>query len=285
MKLKTMFGVALAALMGACILLPSNVQAQKKKKEKKAYEWKWDGELSGNETVDGYLLSCDTLWTEIQSYRKDIDQFDYVEDTLTIHDKTYLVVHLENKEGQIFTTGTANWQLFQSVMSGLNIVLSSTQIGLQTASATLSLPQLGLKALSFGKYVKAGPTIIGIGMKEIKGIVEQRRYQWGQWKQAKEGAVDAETIDWASLGLSAEMPVDKLKKCFFIKEVTPQAENYEEIITIQQNKTDEQKKADMENFLANAQKEQLPEDASKQLDEEMSEDDMNKLLEQMNANA
>ena len=48
MKLKTMFGVALAALMGACILLPSNVQAQKKKKEKKAYEWKWDGELSGN---------------------------------------------------------------------------------------------------------------------------------------------------------------------------------------------------------------------------------------------
>lgn len=252
MKLKTMFGVALAALMGACILLPSNVQAQKKKKEKKAYEWKWDGELSGNETVDGYLLSCDTLWTEIQSYRKDIDQFDYVEDTLTIHDKTYLVVHLENKEGQIFTTGTANWQLFQSVMSGLNIVLSSTQIGLQTASATLSLPQLGLKALSFGKYVKAGPNIIGIGMKEIKGIVEQRRYQWGQWKQAKEGAVDAETIDWASLGLSAEMPVDKLKKCFFIKEVTPQAENYEEIITIQQNKTDEQKKADMENFLANA---------------------------------
>ena len=122
-------------------------------------------------------------------------------------------------------------------------------------------------------------------MKEIKGIVEQRRYQWGQWKQAKEGAVDAETIDWASLGLSAEMPVDKLKKCFFIKEVTPQAENYEEIITIQQNKTDEQKKADMENFLASAQKEQLPEDASKQLDEEMSEDDMNKLLEQMNAKA
>ena len=101
MKLKNMFGVALAALMGACILLPSNVQAQKKKKEKKAYEWKWDGELSGNETVDGYLLSCDTLWTEIQSYRKDIDQFDYVEDTLTIHDKTYLVVHLERHLGKI----------------------------------------------------------------------------------------------------------------------------------------------------------------------------------------
>ena len=33
-------------------------------------------------------------------------------------------------------------------------------------------------------------------MKEIKGIVEQRRYQWGQWKQAKEGLFDKGVDAW-----------------------------------------------------------------------------------------
>lgn len=276
MKVKSLMWIIMATIFSVCAFMPDNAMAQKK------YKWNWDGEKSGNETVDEYLLACDTLWNEIQSYQNDINLFEFKEQIVEINGKTYQVVHLEDNQGNIFTKATANWQLFQSVMSGVSIVLSSVQIGLQTASATLALPQLGLKAFSFGKYVKAGPKIISLGAKEIKGIVQQRKYQWGLWQQVKAGAVDPETFDWEALGLSASMPVDKLKKCFFIKEVTSESENYEEIITIQQNKTEEQKKADLENLLADASKEELPEDANKKLEKEPSAEEMDDLLGKFN---
>ena len=262
--------------------MPDNVQA-KKKKEKKKYEWKWDGKLSGNETVDQYLLSCDTLWTKIQNYREQIDQFDYKEDTLRFingADTTiYLAVHLENKEGQLFSKGTANWQLAQSIMSGVNIVLESTQIGLQTASATLALPNLGLDALSFAKYVKAGPNIIAIGMKEIKEIVQQRKYQWGQWKQAKEGAVeDLSTIDWSSLEQAgaAKISIDNLNKCFFIKKIEPQSETWTQMQTVLMNKTQEEMDEDNKSFAMTVNK---PEDTTKE-NAEFSEDELHKMMQQ-----
>lgn len=276
MKVKSLMWIIMATIFSVCAFMPDNAMAQKK------YKWNWDGEKSGNETVDEYLLACDTLWNEIQSYQNDINLFEFKEQIVEINGKTYQVVHLEDNQGNIFTKATANWQLFQSIMSGASIVLSSVQIGLQTASATLALPQLGLKAFSFGKYVKAGPKIISLGAKEIKGIVQQRKYQWGLWQQVKAGAVDPETFDWEALGLSASMPVDKLKKCFFIKEVTSESENYEEIITIQQNKTEEQKKADLENLLADASKEELPEDANKKLEKEPSAEEMDDLLGKFN---
>ena len=238
---------------------------QAKKKEKKKYEWKWDGKLSGNETVDQYLLSCDTLWTKIQNYREQIDQFDYKEDTLRFingADTTiYLAVHLENKEGQLFSKGVANWQLAQSIMSGVNIVLESTQIGLQTASATLALPNLGLGAISFAKYVKAGPNIIAIGMKEIKEIVQQRKYQWGQWKQAKEGA---------------KISIDNLNKCFFIKKIEPQSETWTQMQTVLMNKTQEEMDADNKNF---AMTTNMPEDTTKK-NTEFSDDEFQKMMQE-----
>lgn len=282
MKTKNVIWTMLIVLLGCSFLVPDSVQA-KKKKEKKKYEWKWDGELSGNETVDQYLLSCDTLWTKIQNYREQIDQFDYKEDTLRFingADTTiYLAVHLENKEGQLFSKGVANWQLAQSIMSGVSIVLESTQIGLQTASATLALPQLGLGAISFAKYVKAGPNIIAIGMKEIKEIVQQRKYQWGQWKQAKEGAIeDLSTIDWSSLEQAgaAKISIDNLNKCFFIKKIEPQSETWTQMQTVLMNKTQEEMDADNKNF---AMTTNMPEDTTKK-NTEFSDDEFQKMMQE-----
>ena len=99
MKTKNVIWMMLIVLLGCSFLVPDSVQA--KKKEKKKYEWKWDGKLSGNETIDQYLLSCDTLWTKIQNYREQIDQFDYKEVELlfpNVKDTSYyFMVYLENK--------------------------------------------------------------------------------------------------------------------------------------------------------------------------------------------
>lgn len=285
MKTKNAIWTMLIVLLGCSFLMPDNVQAQKKKKKKK-FEWKWDGKLSGNETVDQYLLSCDTLWTKIQNYREQIDQFDYKEDTLYAIQGTdtiiYLAVHLENKEGQLFSRGTANWQLAQSIISGVNIVLESMQIGLQTASATLELPKLGFGALSYAKYVKAGPNIIAIGTKEIKEIVQQRKYQWGQWKQAKEGAIeDLSTIDWNALECPEGLSMDNLNKCYFIKKIDPQSETYIVMQEVYNNKTPEERNADRERFYADANKEKTPEERSEEM-KDFENFDIDAEIERMN---
>ena len=72
----------------ALCTLSSAVYAQKKdkkeKKEKKPIEWTWDGTRSGNASVDNYLVTIDTLWTQIQSYSEELDTYQFQSDTLTI---------------------------------------------------------------------------------------------------------------------------------------------------------------------------------------------------------
>lgn len=52
-KLTSLALIAMAMLIAFPI---AGVAKDNKKKEKKAYEWKWDGTKSGNETVDAYLM-------------------------------------------------------------------------------------------------------------------------------------------------------------------------------------------------------------------------------------
>jgi hypothetical protein len=65
-----------------------------------------------------------------------------------------------------------------------------TLMATYTASATSALPSLGMKALSYGKYLKAGPKMIDYGMKEIKEITTKARSQAKDIKKLKKGVTD-----------------------------------------------------------------------------------------------
>ena len=116
-------------------------------------------------------------------------------------------------------------------------------------------------------------------MKEIKEIVQQRKYQWGQWKQAKEGAIeDLSTIDWSSLEQdgAAKISIDNLNKCFFIKQIEPQSETWTQMQTVLMNKTQEEMDADNKNF---AMTTNMPEDTTKK-NTEFSDDEFQKMMQE-----
>lgn len=256
--------ITILTTLCALILIPGHIVAQdKKEKKKKEFSWNWDGKKSGNKEVDDYLMACDTLWNKIQSYKEDITAYNYVEDTLNIKGKLYLIVSMEDANQNKLTTSMANWQLVHSILNGASIVLNGTQIGLQTVSATASLPELGFGALSYAKYVTAGPKIIAMAGKEIKDIVNLRKSQMKKWKSLKENAVDASTI---GLDLDEKM-LKKFSKSYYIKEILPEDNQYEEISAIYKDKTEEEMLAQEQAFIQReTMKEILPEDQEKMKD-------------------
>ena len=73
-KLTSLALIAMAMLIAFPI---AGVAKDNKKKEKKAYEWKWDGTKSGNETVDAYLMSVDSIWNNMSEFHKMVDTYQY----------------------------------------------------------------------------------------------------------------------------------------------------------------------------------------------------------------
>lgn len=258
----------LAVLLAVLVMVPTSMNAQdnkKKKKAKKEFVWDWDHVKSGNKDVDEYLMACDTLWNDITQYQENITAYEYKEDTLKWGDKYYIMAWMQTKDNALLTKGAANWQLVESITSGISIVTNSVQIAAQTATATMSLPSLGLKALSYGKYVKAGPMIIGKAGKEIKEIVLLRKEQMNKWKAMRQDAIDPATVftdmDPALL--------DKLSKSYFIKELKPEEAGYDEIKTIMEQKSSEELMQDSKDKFAEINgKTVLPEMAGKTLNDD-----------------
>ena len=67
---------------------------KKEKKPKKEFVWDWDGKKTGVEEVDDYLLGCDSLWTGIENFRKDVDSYEYYDHTFSVNDKKYTTVFM-----------------------------------------------------------------------------------------------------------------------------------------------------------------------------------------------
>ena len=205
----------LIAVLAILLIAPVEMNAAKKKKEKKPFTWELPNPLSGNADIDEYLLACDTLWNDIQKYSESMTTYTYKEDTLrNVNGADYVMAHMENATGEYLTRGAVAWQLVEAVTTGAEIVLDATNIGLQTAVATMALPELGMKAFTFGKYLKAGPKIIAMGGKEIKELATIRRAQLQSWKATKKDAVDAK-----DLGVWNEEQLKSLAKCCFIKKL------------------------------------------------------------------
>ena len=205
------------------------VQAAKDKKQKKELKWDWDGKtLSGNAEIDTYLKKIDTLYNKVNTYKDGIESYTMAPPTqFTLEDgNTYEICYMTNKEGQLVTRGTVNWQCVQAIMQGTNIVLDMTNAGLLSAGAALALPNLGLKALSFSKYVKGGPAVISAGTKAIKDVRKKWIKNSQRWKEVKQDAVpNAKSLKIPGM---TDALAEKLDKCVYIKKVTVTAETKEE---------------------------------------------------------
>lgn len=207
---------------------------EKKKKEKKPYEWVMP-ELSGNENIDKYLLACDTMFNEVKSYKESITFYEVKK--IQITDANGTVVTDENgnpkevyavvdENNTIRGAGQALAQYVQMTLAGTNLILSMANIGLLTTSATMSLPSLGLGALSYGKYIKAGPKLIGMASSEIKGIVKDCRAQARNIKAYKKNfsekgelldpQADISNLDGTSL---ADVPTVQKPQADYEKEI------------------------------------------------------------------
>lgn len=259
-------------LLAMLIAMPTTADAAKEKKEKKPYEWNWDKQLSGNEIVDDYLMSVDSIWYQMKELNTVMEAYTYKEDTIVVNGKTYIAAHMEDSEGNYVTRGTVNWQFAQTTMLSGEIVLKAATVGLQTASATMSLPNLGLKALSYGKYVKAGPKVIGMAATGVKNIWHVAVAQAKRWNGMK-----AETVDPTTIGLElTDKQKELFDKCIYIKEVKETSPEYQVVKDVVSAKSEEQLKSESDAYfsaLANANI--LPEEAGKTLDN-LSDDELEK---------
>lgn len=271
--MKKVLFIALALLtIGSQI----EVSAQKKKKEKakKEMKWEWDGTKSGNTVIDNYLVNIDTLYTKVKAYKEDMASFDMKDDTLYVNGKVYIMTHMVDNTGQLVSRARVNWQCAQAYLEGTNIILDMTNAGLSSANAALELPQLGLNALKFGKYVKGGPVIISEGTTAIKEVRGKYMSNSRKWKAMKDGAIaDASSIGYE--GFTPEV-VKKLNKCYYIKEMRQDDPEYAEVIARFTGKAPEDIAKENQEI---AQKIQdttiLPDDKTKQLEQlpEVPEED------------
>lgn len=252
-------------LIGMLVALPMTADAAKKeKKEKKPYEWTWNGEKSGNADIDAYLIGVDTLWRNMKVLHEQWEMYQYKEDTIAVNGKYYIIAHMEDSSGKYVTRGTVNWQLANTITESVGIVGNSTVIALQTATATLSLPQLGLKGLSYAKYVKGGPNVIALSAKEMKAIWKIAVQQAKRWNGMKKDAIDPESIGYDIPDNQKEV----YRKCCYIKELKETDPEYQEVKKVMSAKTEEQLKAESEKYRASMETvEMLPEDKSKSVDQ------------------
>jgi hypothetical protein len=138
-------------MLGLAFVYPTSLSAQKDKKKKEKKELIWElPEPSGDPTIDGYLLSCDTLYHKISTYRDSLSHYKYQEASFSVGGKNYLFkCMIDSVNNQFLSYGMGRWQVAQGIMTGAEIILDATSLSLNTASAALALPNLKLKAHNF----------------------------------------------------------------------------------------------------------------------------------------
>lgn len=184
--------IALVAMMCFVPVIEAK-NAPKKKKEKKKFEWVMPEKMTGIEDFDKYLLTCDTLWNRITTYRDSIHFFRI--DTVLVQDQgmAYYDVQIRDEEGNKRSWAQSIQQGLDMIFTGTDIVLDAANITLMTATATLSLTENPLLAFSYGKYLKAGPKIVGLAYNEVKEIVNRTKEQMRTMKEIHKSKVDKST--------------------------------------------------------------------------------------------
>lgn len=163
---------------------------KKGKKKKDAYVWKMPA-LTGDKDFDDYLNLCDSLNSKIENYKEDIVFYEVAEIHIVDENgEKDIRYHVVDSMGNLRSANKAFIQNFDLIMAYPFITLDMTNLGLATTLATTSLANLGLNSLTYAKYLKAGPILIGRGGKEMKEIYKSARHQAKMIKTLKEGKID-----------------------------------------------------------------------------------------------
>ena len=239
------------AMLGLAFVYPTSLSAQKDKKKKEKKELIWElPEPSGDPTIDGYLLSCDTLYHKISTYRDSLSHYKYQEASFSVGGKNYLFkCMIDSVNNQFLSYGMGRWQVAQGIMTGAEIILDATSLSLNTASAALALPNLKLKAIKYFKPVKdLGPHVIGMDLKEIPAIKKECQNTMRKYGNAKKAAILPENIDpavrehlMAELGIDANTFEKWYYKYIFVNEDIQEAAEGTENQVVE--KTEEEKDA------------------------------------------
>ncbi len=186
---------------------------EKVKKERPPFVWTMPA-LTKNENFDEYLLTCDTLYNSITSFADHIPMYNvaYYQDVdpetgeaLFNEDgePEYCAV-IEDQNGVVRNAGGVMLQYTDIILTGTDILLNCTLVTTMSATAALELPALGVAALSYGKYIKAGPIIANMGLGEIKEIVENLKLQSASIKSLKEGSTTQGELAEVKMTVSAD---------------------------------------------------------------------------------
>ena len=181
----------MAFMMVLAMMIPVATMAQKKeknknKKEKKEFVWQLPEKMTGIDDFDKYLLTCDTIYNRITTYRDSITFYSVKNIQLidkngnavkTIAGQDSIITAVVDKDNNIRGTGEALMQYLDMTNTGLDILNDLLSITGETISATASLASNPLLAFSYGKYLKAGPKIVSMGGSTIKEILREIKTQ------------------------------------------------------------------------------------------------------------
>ncbi|MCI7747369.1 MAG: hypothetical protein MSK32_02790, partial [Paraprevotella sp.] len=119
------------------------------------------------------------------------------------------------------------------------------------------------KSLSYAKYLKAGPKVLGLATTGVKDVWKKTKAQSKRWSDMKKASVDAESLSWTLNDQQKAV----FNKCIYIIEIKDVDEEYTTIKEIFSNKTEDQIKEEQEKYLKElASATVLPEDEKKSLD-------------------
>lgn len=195
--MKRIFRIAFAVAIITVFLCPVDSAAQRRRRdrsESEPFQWVMPP-LSGNESVDLYLKSCDDTWNQTLEWTKSLTMY-HIDTTYVKGDDgvTYKAFSLVDQNGERRSTSRVILQNIDLVLVGTNLILSMTDVGLGMASATLSLPELGLKAFEYGKYLKQGAQLLRECGQEVGRIVKEKKAETAAIKSMKQNAVDVGDI-------------------------------------------------------------------------------------------
>lgn len=163
---------------------------EKKKKEKKPYVWTMP-KLTGDKSFDDYLLLCDTMNTKIKKYCEDITFYEVAKIAIKNDDGEieyqYCIV---DSAGNLRGANLAFAQNMEIIMAYPGLLLDMTNLTLATTTATTALAGNPMLGLTHGKYLKAGPVLVGRAGKEMKVIYKKARAQAKMIKALKAGQTD-----------------------------------------------------------------------------------------------
>lgn len=194
----TLMALLLSLIIPVSAMAQDDKKAKKEKKPKKEFVWEMPEEMSGNDVVDKYLLTCDSVNAQVHHFTENITYYKPAYIQATDKDGKPMVdekglplmtvaVVSETDPSVKRTSREAFSQYLEIGKSASQLLLTITKLGTRTANATAALPSLGLKALSYGKYVKAGPKLISSASSELNGIIKRCTEQRKQIREMKKG--------------------------------------------------------------------------------------------------